>query len=146
VIDDDEYEEVFLASNGMPGKAIAEEGRKAFLRVMCQEVTEPTPAILDKWMDCVGTVLTLCDLETTMPWQGVAQRLAYQFYRSDRWGALASGQRLAWEAAARAMVSWATLEDTDDRRAAERFDWEAWAVKRLTQEHEPEEHDDDDES
>lgn len=125
-------EESLSAGNGMPGTAIAGAAREVFLTILCQPVTDPSEAMMDKWLDCLAIVLTLCERESGVSWVDLARRLALQFHGRDRWEELGFGYQLAWEAAARTMVNWCVVEDVEDRRAMERYDWKAWALAKLT--------------
>ena len=124
-------EEVLLAPSGVPGAEIARRAREGFLRVLCQEVREPTPQVLDRWLDGCATVITICERGIELTWEQLARRLALQFHGRDRWEELPAGPRLAWEAAGRTMVNWCLVEDADDRRDVQDFDWEQWALERM---------------
>ena len=127
----EEPEEDLLAPSGIPGPAIAAQGREVLLRVLCQPPTPPTPQLLDRWLDIYATVLAICERGAELSWEELARRLSLQFYGRDRWEQLPLGPRLAWEAAARTMVNWCLVEDNDDRRDMESFDWEQWALERM---------------
>lgn len=124
-------EETVLAPNGNSGVAIATAGRETFLRILCQEIHDPSPSALEKWLDCLGTILTLQEQGLDVSWEKLSRRLALQFYGEDRWPNMPQGQRLAWEGAARTMANWCTATDEEDYRAIREFDWQQWALHKM---------------
>ena len=128
----DEYDDITVA--GLPGTAVAGAAREVFLTVLCQPISPASEQVLERWMGCLEIVQAVCEQELMLKWSDLTRRMAYQFYGSDRWDELPEGQRVAWEAAARTLVNWCSVQEAEDRKELERFDWKTWAIGRLTKE------------
>lgn len=130
-----------MAEIKVEGSVIAQAGREAFF----QSLGKPLPAASElagtRWEAAAAAVRRICaDDEFEMKFVDLAKAAHAAYFGladGDKWQAEPKIIKLAWEAAARAMLNFVDVEDDEALKetveSARRHDWKAWTLKKLEQ-------------